>query len=128
MSINNVPKNTLEKLFQPLIVSELSKTQVLDKIKSDSASYSKVNLILEQMCFLKKKLEDTINEGLLNKNLHEVECKFEKQSGNVYHLYKNNDSYYFSILSPNDWNNKPPHKYISSYLYDYDKCFRLYSL
>lgn len=128
MSINNLPKDTLQKLFEPLIVSELSKTQVLDKIKSDAASYSKVNFILEQMCFLKTQLENTINEGLLNKNLHEVECKFKKQSGNVYHLYKNGDNYYFSLLSLDDWNNKPPHKYISSYFYDFDKCFRLYSL
>jgi len=80
------------------------------------------------MCFLKTQLENTINEGLLNKNLHEVECKFAKQSGNIYHLYKNDDDYYFSLLSLHDWNNNPPHKYISSYLYDYDKCFRLYSL
>ena len=128
MSINNIPKDTLQKLFEPLLVTELSKTQVLDKIKSDAVSYSKVNLILEQMCFLKTQLENTINEGLLNKNLHEVECKFAKQSGNIYHLYKNGDDYYFSLLSLHDWNNNPPHKYISSYLYDYDKCFRLYSL
>ena len=30
MSINNIPKDTLQKLFEPLLVTELSKTQVLD--------------------------------------------------------------------------------------------------
>ena len=124
MSINSVPKNTLQKLFEPMIVSELSKTEVLDKIKSDAVNYSKVNLLIEQMCFLKQQLENTINEGLLNTNLHNVECKFEKKSGQVYHLYKNCNKYYFSMLSIDDWNNNPPHTYISSYLYDYDKCFR----
>lgn len=125
MSISSVPKNTLQKLFEPMIVSELSKSQVLDKIKSDAVNYSKVNLLVEQMLFLKKQLEDTINEGLLNTNLHNVECKFKKKSGQVYHLYKKNDNYYFSMLSMDDWNHNPPHTYISSYLYDYDKCFRL---
>ena len=28
------------------------------------------------------------------------------------------------MLSIDDWNNYPPHDYIASYLYDYDKCFR----
>lgn len=125
MSINTIPKNTLQKLFEPMIVSELNKTEVLDKIKSDAVNYSKVNLLIEQMCFLKKQLENTIHEGLLNTNLHNVECKFEKKSGQIYHLYKNNENYYFSILSTNDWNNNPPHVFISSYLYDHDKCFRL---
>ena len=124
MSINSIPKNTLQKLFEPMIVSELSKTEVLDKIKSDAVNYSKVNLLIEQMCFLKTQLENTINEGLLNTNLHNVECKFEKKSGQIYHLYKNKNTYYFSMLGMKDWNNNPPHTFIASYLYDYDKCFR----
>ena len=76
MSINSVPKHTLQKLFEPMIVSELTKKEVLDKIKSDAVNYSKVNLLIQQMCFLKEQLEDVINEGLLNTNLHNVECKF----------------------------------------------------
>ena len=33
MSITNIPKNTLENLFEPLIVSTLQKDNLLDKIK-----------------------------------------------------------------------------------------------
>ncbi len=126
MSITNIPKNTLENLFQPLIIKELNEKNVIDKIKSDAATYSKLKLLLEQAELLKNQIKNVINEGILNFNLHEVECLFQKVSGNTYFLYKKkNNKYFFSILSPNDWNNNPPHEFINSYLYDYDKSFKL---
>ncbi len=126
MSINNIPKNTLQDLFEPIVNLNISKDSVVDQIKSNAVSYSKVNLILQQINFLKLQLNQTINDSILDINLHNVKCKFTKISGNVYHLYKDhNDNYYFSMLSKSNWNDKPPHIYIASYLYDYDKCFKL---
>ena len=126
MSINNIPKNTLQELFEPMVNMNISKEAVIDQIKSNAVSYSKVNLILEQINFLKLQLNQTINDSILDINLHNVDCKFVKISGNVYHLYKdNNNNYYFSMLSKSNWNDKPPHIFIASYLYDYDKCFKL---
>ena len=126
MSINNIPKDTLQELFEPMVNMNISKESVIDQIKSNAVSYSKVNLILEQINFLKLQLNQTINDSILDINLHNVDCKFVKISGNVYHLYKDhNNNYYFSMLSKSNWNDKPPHIYIASYLYDYDKCFKL---
>tara|TARA_B100000424_G_C22568460_1_gene320976 strand:+ start:94 stop:474 length:381 start_codon:yes stop_codon:yes gene_type:complete len=125
MSINNLSKNIVENLFEPLILSELSEHQVIDKIKSDAVNYSKLKLLAQQAQLLKSQIQEVIGEGILNNNLHDVECRFKKISGNVYHLYLKNNRYIFSILSPEDWNSKPPNKYIASYLYDHDKCFRL---
>ena len=125
MSIINIPKNTLENLFEPLIVSTLQKDSLLDKIKSNSATFSKLKLLMKQAELLKEQIKDVINEGVLNQNLHEVKCNFQKKSGQTYYLYKKNETYYFSLLSPEDWNGDPPNTFINAYYYDYDKSFQM---
>ena len=125
MSITNIPKNTLENLFEPLIVSTLQKDSLLDKIKSNSATFSKLKLLVKQAELLKEQIKDVINEGVLNQNLHEVKCNFQKKSGQTYYLYKKNETYYFSLLSPEDWNDDPPNIFINAYYYDYDKSFQM---
>mgnify|MGYP001288877647 CR=1 FL=1 len=126
MSITNLSKDIVTSLFEPLIVSELSESKTLDKIKSDAVNYSKLKLLAQQAELLKMQIKEVINEGILNSNLHDIECRFKKVSGNTYHLYKKkDDKYFFSLLSLQDWNDSPPYEYIASYLYDHDKCFRL---
>ena len=126
MSITNLSKDIVTSLFEPLIVSELSESKTLDKIKSDAVNYSKLKLLAQQAELLKMQIKEVINEGILNSNLHDIECRFKKVSGNTYHLYKKkDDKYFFSLLSLKDWNDSPPYSYVASYLYDHDKCFRL---
>ena len=126
MSITNLSKDIVSSLFQPLILSELSESKTIDKIKSDSASYSKLKLLAQQAELLKMQIKEVIQDGILNNNLHDVDCGFKKVSGNTYYLYKKKeDKYFFSLLSPQDWNDSPPYEYVASYLYDHDKCFRL---
>ena len=126
MSITNLSKDIVSGLFEPLILSELSESKTIDKIKSDSANYSKLKLLAQQAQLLKMQIKEVLQEGILNHNLHEIECKFKKVSGNTYHLYKKNGKdYFFSMLSPNDWNKETSFEYVASYLYDFDKCFRL---
>ena len=73
---------------------------------------------------LKAQIKNVIDEGLLNSNLHDIECRFIKVSGSTYHLYKKNDgTYYFSMIAPDEWTIKD--EFIKSYLYDYDKCFKM---
>ncbi len=126
MSITNLSKDIVSSLFQPLILSELSESKTIDRIKSDSASYSKLKLLAQQAELLKMQIKEVIQDGILNNNLHDVDCGFKKVSGNTYYLYKKkDDKYFFSLLSPQDWNDSPPYEYVASYLYDHDKCFRL---
>ena len=124
MSINNLSKDIVLKLFEPLANIELSESQIVDKIKSDAANYAKLKLLAEQAQLLKAQIKNVIDEGLLNSNLHDIECRFIKVSGNTYHLYKKNDgTYYFSMIAPDEWTIKD--EFIKSYLYDYDKCFKM---
>ena len=125
MSIDNIPKSCIEALIMPLVKSDLEGSKVIDKIKSSSAQYGKFTLLMKQADFLRQQLQEVINESILNVNLHEVKCGFKKISGNNYHLYKKDGSYYFSLLSPSDWNEKPPNEFVASYLFDFDKSFKL---
>ena len=90
MSITNLSKDIVSSLFQPLILSELSESKTIDKIKSDSASYSKLKLLAQQAELLKMQIKEVIQDGILNNNLHDVDCGFKKVSGNTYYLYKKN--------------------------------------
>lgn len=124
MSINNLSKDIVLKLFEPLANIELSESQIVDKIKSDAANYAKLKLLAEQAQLLKAQIKNVIDEGLLNSNLHDIECRFIKVSGSTYHLYKKNDgTYYFSMIAPDEWTIKD--QFIKSYLYDHDKCFKM---
>ena len=121
-----ISQKKIDGINNPLILSELSESKTIDKIKSDSASYSKLKLLAQQAELLKMQIKEVIQDGILNNNLHDVDCGFKKVSGNTYYLYKKKeDEYFFSLLSLKDWNDSPPYEHVASYLYDHDKCFRL---
>ena len=53
--------------------------------------------------------------------LHHAACNFTKIPGHTYHLYeKEDESCYFSMLSPQDWGKSCPHRYLESYRLEYD--------
>ena len=122
MSITNIPKNTLENLFEPLIVSTLQKDNLLDKIKSNSATFSKLKLLVKQAELLKEQIKDVINEGVLKQNLLEVKCNFQK-SGQTYYLYKKMKLIIFLSSPSLAW--KSTYIFINAYYYDYDKSFQM---
>ena len=126
MALSNLPKNHLVSLLSELNLSKIEDHNLVEKIQSDHSGYAKLDLIRKQMEFLKLEAKNIIENSIIIDKLHNIPCKFKKYPGNIYHLYKNNEEYYLSKLSLSDWNNKPPHKYINSFLYDYDKslCIR----
>ena len=123
MSIDSVSKEIVESLFQPLVQCEREKEHVLDKIKCNAAQYGKFTVLVQQANFIKRQLQELVNESMLNINLHNVKCGFTKKSGNTYYLYNPEDPF-FSLLSLKDWNNNPPYHYIGAYYFDYDKSFK----
>lgn len=53
--------------------------------------------------------------------LHHAACNFTKVPGHIYHLYEKRDgTYYFSMLSPQEWGGNSPHHHIGSYQLEYD--------
>ena len=124
MSLSNLPKKDIENLFKSLVLPKLDNNKMIQKIQSSHMHYGQLKLIAEQIYELKLKAQSIINDAVLNDNLHEIKCNFKKVTGNTYHLYLDkNDEYYFSLLSPKDWGGSPPHRYVKSYFFDYDKTF-----
>lgn len=79
-------------------------------------SNSKLEVIAKQINFLRRQAEQIIESARRDIDLHRAECRFSRKVGQIYHLYqKSNGDYQWSILSHEDWNFRPPHKYIGSY-------------
>jgi hypothetical protein len=76
----------------------------------------KLDLIADQIRALQDKARVILESAERDSRLHRVECRFAKQAGSIYHLYRRPDgAEYFSILSPADWKNKPPHEFGGSF-------------
>ncbi|KAF5290926.1 hypothetical protein FQA39_LY14532 [Lamprigera yunnana] len=82
---------------------------------------NKLQVIAQQIHFLQQQAENILRETKLNQDLHHVSCNFVKVPGNTYHLYKKpDDLQYFSMLSPEEWQNSP-HQYLGSFRLEYDR-------
>ena len=54
--------------------------------------------------------------------LHRAEARFHRLPGKLYHLYERPDgARYWSMLSPQEWNDKPPHRFVASYRLEADQ-------
>ena len=65
--------------------------------------------------------QDILETAKRDTQLHHAACNFNKVPGTTYHLYERSDgTAYFSMLSPSDWGNSCPHKFLGSYRLEYD--------
>lgn len=81
----------------------------------------KLKVLAEQMRALQAKAHELLEETHCNQRLHRARCHFKKQPGKTYHLYRKADGEeYFSMLSPEDWRNRPPHPYVGAFRLEAD--------
>lgn len=86
-----------------------------------STTYSKLQMIAEQIRFLQEQAKQVMLEAQQNNRLHHVACNFKKIPGRMYYLYqKPSGQEYFSMLSPEEWGSSLPHKYIGSYRLEFN--------
>lgn len=84
----------------------------------------KLGLIADQIRRLQEQAEGLLKAAERDAALHRVECRFTKQAGGVYHLYRRPDGEaYFSMLAPADWNHRPPHAFEGSFRLQADMSF-----
>lgn len=107
------PTSRLSAKFEP--VNQLAFFKEAEKFLS-VIEKSKLTVIAEQIKYLQDQARKIIMDSEKNFELHKATCNFIKRSGHIYHLYaKPDDSLYFSLISPSEWNNNPPHVYKGSY-------------
>ena len=89
-----------------------------------NATLGKLRVIAEQIRALQEKAREVLERAQRDALLHRAECRFKKQPGGVYHLYRRDEGHvYFSMLSPTDWGGSPPHAYEGSYRLEADQSF-----
>jgi hypothetical protein len=77
---------------------------------------SKLHLIANQIKALQDEARQVLEQTQRDQLLHRAQCNFKRQPGKIYHLYKKaNGTSYFSMLTPAEWGNKPPHTFLGSY-------------
>jgi hypothetical protein len=77
--------------------------------------------IAAQIRFLQAQAREVMESVHEDMQLHRAKCHFRKIPGKVYHLYRQSSGeLQFSMLSPEDWNGRPPQTFVGSYRLDTD--------
>lgn len=118
MALSNISKDHLNNLLVSINGIDVN---TINSIKSNYMQFGQLKLIAEQMEMLKLQAKKIINDSYLQDELHSINTPFKLVNGNTYYLYQNSTKKYFSLLSPQEWNNKDD--FLGSYLYDYDNQF-----
>lgn len=124
MALSNINKDTLERLFEMVNIrnNESKEYNALTNIRSNYATYSKLEMIAKQMDFLKNEALNILDNHDLNNDLKDVICNFRKVPGTYYYVYLNEQNQkLLSLVSPNEWSNS--YKFIEKVYYDYDYNF-----
>jgi hypothetical protein len=86
----------------------------------------KLETIARQIKHLQKEAIKILEKAEDDMDLHNAECRFHRKIGQVYHLYqREDDTRYFSLLSPEKWGKNVPHKFVGSYLLNADMSWTL---
>jgi hypothetical protein len=84
----------------------------------------KLESIARQIRALQQEAQQALEQARVDADLHRATCQFKKIPGRIYHLYaRPNGDRYFSLLSPADWNDAPPHAFQGSYRLEADMSF-----
>jgi hypothetical protein len=87
---------------------------------------TKLKLIQDQIDYLQQQAIQIIESANQNMLLHNIPCGVTKRPGNTYFLYEKKDSnQFFSILSPEEWGNMIPGKFVSAYRLEHDMTWTL---
>lgn len=112
----------VSRLAPPIDLVDMAKEiEQADNMVNTRVS-SKLQVIADQIRGLQEEARQVLEEGSRDQDLHRVACHFKRVPGNIYHLYQKEDgSRYFSMLSPEDWSNSPPHTFCGSYMLGADQ-------
>jgi hypothetical protein len=81
----------------------------------------KLSVIARQIKSLQDEARQILEQAQRDQNLHRARCNCQRIVGKTYHLYRDDrEEYYFSLLSPKDWRDQPPHKYEGAYRLEND--------
>ena len=118
MALTSCNKEVLTNLFQMISLEKTEESKIIDSIKSNSSTYSQLKLIADQITFLQKQASSILEKHMLSEEISKAQCNFKKTPGNYYYLYKHNEKYILSMVSPEEGIQYDDFLY--KYYYDYD--------
>ena len=75
-----------------------------------------LQVIAEQVRSLQEQARRILEEAREDQRLHHARCAFKRIPGHTYYLYEDNTgTAEFSMLSPDDWNGRPPKHFVGAY-------------
>ena len=121
---NAAAPHPLSRMSAPITLIDMAREiQAADSVLSAVAG-GKLESIARQIRALQAEAARTLEEAHADAELHRVRCNFKKIPGKVYHLYeKPSGERYFSLLSPEDWAEQPPHRFCGSFRLEADMRF-----
>jgi len=112
------PLSRLSARFEP--VDQLALVEEANKLLG-AVARGKLEIIVDQIRHLQNQAKTIVETAERNSTLHEVNSSFQKRVGMTYHLYsRGEEMLYFSMLSPGDWDDNPPHPYRGSFRLEED--------
>ena len=106
MAITNISKKHLDSLLLELNSKNIDNSKIVQSVQRN----------LE-----KDEINTILNDSLESEGLSKINCKFKKIPGNHYYLYTKllDESLYFSLLAPDEWNYEEKNRFIGKYLFVY---------
>tara|TARA_Y100000389_G_scaffold177965_1_gene190698 strand:+ start:6801 stop:7181 length:381 start_codon:yes stop_codon:yes gene_type:complete len=121
MALSNLDKNTLKNLLQMIHFEENNQDKLMQSIKNDYLTYSKLKMISSQINMLKGEASNILKHHKFNEDMSNIECNFKKTPGTYYYLYKKIHKY-LSLIPPDEWWGDPG-QFITKVYYDHDLTF-----
>lgn len=112
------PVSRLAPAFQaPELAAEIARAESMLSARTGA----KLRVIADQIKALQAEARKVLAEAREEQALTHAECAFKRIPGKVYHLYrKAPGGSFFSMLSPADWRDAPPHEFLGSYRLEAD--------
>jgi len=87
-----------------------------------TVAHAKLKTIADQIRALQQQARGVLEEAKRDLELHRASCSFSRRPGHTYHLYEKADgALYWSMLSPADWGDEPPHRFTGTYRLEADQ-------
>ena len=125
MAITNISKKHLDSLLLELNSKNIDNSKIVQSVQRNSNNYGKLKVLFKQLAFIKDEINTILNDSLESEGLSKINCDAFRIPGNHYYLYTKllDESLYFSLLAPDEWNYEEKNRFIGKYLFDYDLNF-----
>ena len=118
MALSNLDKENTFRLLES--IHNIEKNDI-EKIKNNYSSFSKLEIIADQLNNLMIKAKEIINDCKINEQLNNIPMNNKKVPGTYYYHYMFNNKEILSIIAPDEWQTYD--KFFGKYLYNYDCIF-----